>query len=63
MDDHGLSTEGFNIFALDASWPDSRQVMGHAYDEVTGAVHVSLWFGSPYYDPQAEHVTVEPLQR
>ncbi|WP_371658043.1 hypothetical protein [Streptomyces sp. NBC_00280] len=58
MNDQGLSTEGFSIFAIDANWPESRQVMGHGYDEVTGDIHVSLWFGSPYFDPQAEHVTV-----
>ncbi|MBD9722358.1 hypothetical protein PV755_36185 [Streptomyces caniscabiei] len=58
MNDQGLSTEGVDIFAVDASWPASRQVMGHGYDEVTGDVHVSLWFGSPHFDLQAEHVTV-----
>ncbi|MGN9760166.1 hypothetical protein [Streptomyces sp. SD31] len=58
MNDQGLSTEGFSIFAVDASWPESRQVMGHGYDQVTGDVHVSLWFGSPYFDPQVAHITV-----
>ncbi|MFE7765882.1 hypothetical protein [Streptomyces sp. NPDC057438] len=32
--------------------------MGHSYDQVTGDVHMSLWFGSPYYDYQVEHMTV-----
>ncbi|GHH09641.1 hypothetical protein [Streptomyces lanatus] len=53
-----LSAEGFSIFAVDANWPESRQVMGHGYDEITGDIHVTLWFGSPYYDPQVEHLTV-----
>ncbi|MEW2118726.1 hypothetical protein AB0945_26740 [Streptomyces sp. NPDC005474] len=58
MNDHGLWTEGFSIFAVDAGWPESRQVMGHGYDQVTGDVHMSLWFGSPYYDYQVEHINV-----
>jgi hypothetical protein len=60
MNDQGspLSAEGFSIFAVDANWPESRQVMGHGYNEVTGDIHVSLWFGSPYYDFQVEHITV-----
>lgn len=48
MNDQGLSEEGFSIFAVDADWPESRKVVGHSYDQVTGDVHVSLWFGSPY---------------
>ena len=30
MNDHGLYTEGFSIFAIDADWPDSRQVRGRS---------------------------------
>ncbi|MDX3453847.1 hypothetical protein PV396_18165 [Streptomyces sp. ME02-8801-2C] len=58
MNDHGLYTEGFSIFSIDADWPESRQVMGHSYDSVTGDVRLTLWFGSPYYDYQVAHMTV-----
>ncbi|WP_405584104.1 hypothetical protein [Streptomyces sp. NBC_01092] len=60
MNDQGTSgsAEGFSVFAVDANWPESRQVMGHGSDQVTGDIYVRLWFGSPYYDPQVEHVTV-----
>lgn len=60
MNDQGTpgSAEGFSAFAVDANWPESRQVMGHGYDEATGEIYVRLWFGSQYYDPQVEHVTV-----
>ncbi|TQE32314.1 hypothetical protein Sipo7851_24020 [Streptomyces ipomoeae] len=52
------SAEGFSVFAVDGSWPESRQVTGHGYNRVTGDIHVYLWFGSPYFDPEVEHVTV-----
>ncbi|MFE7245372.1 hypothetical protein [Streptomyces sp. NPDC057580] len=60
MNDQGTpgSAEGFSVFAVDANWPESRQVTGHGYNRATGDIHVYLWFGSPYFDPQAEHVTV-----
>ncbi|GHF33421.1 hypothetical protein [Streptomyces griseoluteus] len=60
MNDQGIpgSAEGFSIFAVDANWPESRQVTGHGYNRATGDIHVYLWFGSPYFDPQVEHVTV-----
>ncbi|MFE2642701.1 hypothetical protein [Streptomyces nigra] len=60
MKAHGSprSTEGFSVFAVDANWPESRQVKGRGYDSDTGDTHVCLWFGSPYFDPQVEHVTV-----
>ncbi|MFF4795681.1 hypothetical protein ACFY2M_39635 [Streptomyces sp. NPDC001276] len=58
--DQGIpgSAEGFSVFAVDANWPESRQVTGHGYNRATGDIHVYLWFGSPYFDPQVEHVTV-----
>lgn len=52
------SAEDFSVFAVDADWPESRQVMGHGDSRVTGDVHVYLWFGSPHFDAEAEHVTV-----
>ncbi|MCX4486396.1 hypothetical protein OG890_21000 [Streptomyces anulatus] len=52
------SAKGFSVFAVDANWPESRQVMGHGHSRVTGDVHVYLWFGSPHFDAEAEHVTV-----
>ncbi len=60
MNDQGTpgSAEGFSVFAVDANWPESRQVTGHGYNRATGDIHVYLWFGSPYFDPQVEHVTV-----
>ncbi|MFD0268625.1 hypothetical protein ACFVGY_18945 [Streptomyces sp. NPDC127106] len=60
MNDQGTpgSAEGFSVFAVDAGWPESRQVTGHGYNRVTGHIHVYLWFGSPHFDPQVEHVTV-----
>ncbi|MEV5083480.1 hypothetical protein AB0K74_33285 [Streptomyces sp. NPDC056159] len=60
MNDQGIPgpADGFSVFAVDASWPESRQVTGHGYNRATGAIHVYLWFGSPYFDPQVEHVTV-----
>lgn len=60
MNDQGNpgSAEGFSVFAVDATWPKSRQVTGHGYNRATGHAHVYLWFGSPYFDPQVEHVTV-----
>jgi hypothetical protein len=60
MNDQGSSSsaECFSVFAVDATWPESRQVMGHGYDPTTGNIHVYLWFGSPYFDPDVEHVTV-----
>ncbi|MFC7881023.1 hypothetical protein ACFUVV_03930 [Streptomyces sp. NPDC057376] len=60
MNDQGTpgSAEGFSVFAVDANWPESRQVTGHGYNRVTGEIHVYLWFGSPYFDPEVEHVTV-----
>lgn len=60
MNDQGTpgSAEGFGVFAVDADWPESRQVTGHGYNRATGDIHVYLWFGSPYFDPQVEHVTV-----
>ncbi|MGA5197830.1 hypothetical protein [Streptomyces exfoliatus] len=60
MNDHGIpdSAEGFSVFAVDADWPQSRQVMGHGHDRVTGDMHVYLRFGSPHFDPEAAHVQV-----
>ncbi|MFB6552382.1 hypothetical protein [Streptomyces sp. NPDC056405] len=60
MNDQGIpgTAEGFSVFAVDANWTESRQVTGHGYDRVTGEIHVYLWFGSPYFDPEVEHVTV-----
>lgn len=60
MNDQGTpdSAKGFSVFAVDANWPESRQVTGHGYNRVTGDIHVYLWFGSPYFDPEVEHVTV-----
>lgn len=60
MNDQGTpgSAEGFSVFAVDANWPESRQATGHGYNRATGDIHVYLWFGSPYFDPQVEHVTV-----
>ncbi|MFJ9413569.1 hypothetical protein ACIRPT_05310 [Streptomyces sp. NPDC101227] len=60
MNDQGAPgwAEGFSIFAVDAEWPESRQVTGHGYNRATGDSHAYLWFGSPYFDPQVEHVTV-----
>ncbi|WP_329124683.1 hypothetical protein [Streptomyces sp. NBC_01353] len=60
MNDQGTlgSAEGFSVFAVDANWPESRQVTGHGYNRATGDIHVYLWFGSPHFDPQVEHVTV-----
>ncbi|WP_037641980.1 hypothetical protein [Streptomyces bicolor] len=52
------SAEGFSVFAVDADWPESRQVTGHGYHRATGDLHVWLWFGSPHFDPQVQHVTV-----
>lgn len=60
MTDQGIpgSAEGFGVFAVDADWPESRQVTGHGYDRASGDVHVYLWFGSPRFDPEVPHVTV-----
>ncbi|MFJ9567559.1 hypothetical protein ACIRQQ_47030 [Streptomyces fuscichromogenes] len=60
MNDQGIpgSAGGFSAFAVDADWPESRQVTGHGYNRATGDIHVYLWFGSPYFDPEVEHVTV-----
>ncbi|WCN05087.1 hypothetical protein [Streptomyces sp. M92] len=60
MNDQGTpgSAEGFSVFAVDADWPESRQVTGHGHNRVTGEIHVYLWFGSPCFDPEVEHVTV-----
>jgi hypothetical protein len=52
------SAEGFGVYAVDADWPESRQVTGHGYNRVTGDIHVYLWFGSPHFDPEVEHITV-----
>ncbi|MFJ3091390.1 hypothetical protein [Streptomyces sp. NPDC086838] len=52
------SAEGFNVLAVDANWPESRQVTGHGHNRVTGETHVYLWFGSPHIDPEVQHVTV-----
>ncbi|MFH8370637.1 hypothetical protein [Streptomyces sp. NPDC018031] len=52
------AAEGFNVFAVDATWPESRQVTGHGYHRASGDIHVYLWFGSPHFDPEVEHVTV-----
>lgn len=46
------------VFVVDANWPESWQVTGHGYDTATGDIHVYLWFGSPCFDPEVEHVTV-----
>ncbi|MFF2644936.1 hypothetical protein ACFVUB_34480 [Streptomyces niveus] len=60
MNDRGNPglAEGFSIFAVDATWPESRQVTGHGHNRDTGDAHVNLWFGSPHFDPQVEHVSV-----
>ncbi|WP_405808436.1 hypothetical protein OG524_36110 [Streptomyces sp. NBC_01520] len=60
MNDHGTpaSADGFRVVAVDADWPESRQYTGSGYNRITGDIHVYLWFGSPYFDPQVEHVTV-----
>lgn len=52
------SAGSFSVFAVDASWPESRQVTGHGHDRVTGEIHVYLWFGSQNFDPEVEHVMV-----
>lgn len=38
MNDQGTpgSAEGFSVFAVDADWPQSRQVTGHGHNRVTG---------------------------
>ncbi|MEU2549614.1 hypothetical protein ABZ618_30025 [Streptomyces roseolus] len=60
MHDRGApgSAEGFGVFAVDADWPESRQVTGHGHTPASGDAHVYLWFGSPHVDPEAAHVTV-----
>lgn len=60
MNDQGTpgSADDFSVFAVDATWPESRQVTGHGHNRATGDIHVYLWFGSPYFDPEVEHVTV-----
>ncbi|MBD0422296.1 hypothetical protein H0H10_24590 [Streptomyces sp. TRM S81-3] len=60
MDDQGtpVSPDGFRVVAVDADWPESRQFMGGGDNQVTGDIHVCLWFGSASYDPQVEHVMV-----
>ena len=60
MNDRGIpaSADGFRVVAVDADWPESRQFMGGGDNQVTGDIHVCLWFGSASYDPQVEHVMV-----
>ncbi|WP_326570345.1 hypothetical protein OIE69_02975 [Actinacidiphila glaucinigra] len=60
MNDQGTpaSAGDFRVVAVDADWPESRQFMGSGHNQVTGDIHVFLWFGSASYDSQAEHVTV-----
>ncbi|MFD7403419.1 hypothetical protein ACFV7R_12240 [Streptomyces sp. NPDC059866] len=60
MNDQGtpVSAPGFRAVAVDAYWPESRQFMGGGDNQVTGDIHVCLWFGSASYDPQVEHVMV-----
>ncbi|MFI1097776.1 hypothetical protein [Streptomyces sp. NPDC020917] len=60
MNDHGTpgSAEGFGVFAVDAAWPQSRQITGHGHNPAAGDIHVYLWFGHPYFDPEVEHVSV-----
>ncbi|MEU6683701.1 hypothetical protein [Streptomyces sp. NPDC046832] len=60
MNDQGtpVSADDFRVFAVDADWPESRQFMGSGHNQVTGDIHVCLWFGSASYDPQVEHVRV-----
>ncbi|MFF7813502.1 hypothetical protein ACFZCF_16530 [Streptomyces sp. NPDC007945] len=49
---------GLDVFAVDADWPESRQVTGHGHDRTSGDSHVYLWFGSPHFDPEVAHLTV-----
>ncbi|MET9878833.1 hypothetical protein ABZZ36_29980 [Actinacidiphila glaucinigra] len=60
MNDQGIPVpaNGFRAVAVDADWPEARQFMGSGHNQVTGDIHVSLWFGSASYDSQAEHVRV-----
>ncbi|MER6407171.1 hypothetical protein ABT269_27455 [Streptomyces viridosporus] len=60
MNDQGTpgSADGFKVVAVDADWPESRQFMGGGDNQVTGDIHVCLWFGSASCDPQVEHVMV-----
>ncbi|MFB7293699.1 hypothetical protein [Actinacidiphila glaucinigra] len=60
MNDQGIPVpaNGFRVVAVDADWPESRQFMGSGHNQVTGDIHVFLWFGSASYDSQAEHVRV-----
>ncbi|MFE5894715.1 hypothetical protein ACFQ6E_38035 [Streptomyces sp. NPDC056462] len=60
MNDQGTpaSADGFRVVAVDADWPESRQFMGGGDNQVTGDIHVCLWFGSASYDPEVEHVMV-----
>ncbi|TLQ43438.1 hypothetical protein [Streptomyces marianii] len=60
MNDQGTpdSADGFRAVAVDADWPESRQFMGGGGNQVTGDIHVCLWFGSASCDPQVEHVMV-----
>ncbi|MFF7679997.1 hypothetical protein [Actinacidiphila glaucinigra] len=60
MNDQGapVSANRFKVVAVDADWPESRQFMGSGHNQVTGDMHVFLWFGSASYDAQAEHVRV-----
>ncbi|MEU3983470.1 hypothetical protein AB0F77_25860 [Streptomyces sp. NPDC026672] len=60
MNDQGtlVSADGFRAVAVDADWPESRQFMGGGDNQVTGDIHVCLWFGSASYDPQVKHVMV-----
>ncbi|WP_369275620.1 hypothetical protein AB5J55_41745 [Streptomyces sp. R11] len=53
-----VSTDAFRVVAVDADWPETRQFMGGGDNQVTGDIHVCLWFGSASYDPQVEHVMV-----
>ncbi|MEU8437789.1 hypothetical protein AB0F18_33825 [Streptomyces sp. NPDC029216] len=60
MNQHSIpgAPEGFTAFGIDADWPQSRQVTGHGHNRGSGDAHVHLWYGSPHFDPQVEHVTV-----
>ncbi|KJY33515.1 hypothetical protein [Streptomyces katrae] len=60
MNEHGIpgAPEGFTAFGVAADWPQSRQVTGHGHSRLSGDAHVYLWYGSPHFDPEVEHVTV-----
>lgn len=60
MNDQGtpVAANRFRVVAVDADWLESRQFMGSGHNQVTGDMHVFLWFGSASYDAQAEHVRV-----